>query len=124
MNTNNPIVRKLAETLNARTEAALQALASLDADILNTLAEAEESARERLHAASVQLDTTTTARLRSFQATLDEMVADVLARTTADLLYRVETLACGLYSVPPTVAAVEPLPTHEEILAEGDAWRD
>ena len=104
MTTTNPIVRKLAETLNARTEAALLALASLDAEIMAVLAEAEENARVRFHTAQLELDLTVKERLDSFAGLLADLSADAIGRATCDLLAAIEDFS------PTEAPVVEPTP--------------
>lgn len=110
--TNNPIVRKLAETLNARTEAALLALASLDAEIMAVLDEAEENARVRFHTAQLELDLTVKERLDSFAGLLADLSADAVGRATCDLLAAIDNFS------PTEAPVVEPTP---EPVADPDA---
>ena len=109
MTTTNPIVRKLAETLNARTEAALLALASLDAEIMAVLDEAEENARVRFHTAQLELDLTVKERLDSFAGLLADLSADAIGRATCDLLAAIEDFS------PIVTTASESEPTPEPV---------
>ena len=113
MTTTNPIITRLANVLNAKTEAALQALASLDAEILDTLAEMEEAARARFHLAQVQLDINTKDRLQAFAGMLDNLAADAMGRAVSGLLSSIEELASTIspsMTTQPTTPTVEVIP--------------
>lgn len=100
--TTNPIITRLANVLNAQTEAALANLAALDAQFIEALAEAEESARARFHLAQCQFDINTKDRLQAFQSNLAEMAADAVGRAVSGLLDSIEGLASDLPAVKVT----------------------
>jgi hypothetical protein len=127
MTTTNPLIARLAEILNQKTEAALGQLADLGEAIAETITEHEEAARARIHQAQVGLDIDTADRLKSFEFMLASLSAGAVVKAASTLLERVEAFAgtvAASTAPEPVEASPEPLPTYEEILAEGDGWRE
>ena len=88
----NPMIVKLAETLQARIEASLANLKALDSAIADAVADAEESARNQFFLAQCQVEVNTRDRLAGFASTINELSRDAVARATAGLLDQIEAM--------------------------------
>ncbi len=110
----NPIVRKLAETLEAKTTATVASLHNLRLEIMQAIEHAEDNARSIIHAEQITLDIDVEQALAAFTDRLHEMARDAVGRATGMVLCHVENLAAGL----PTIATTsEPEPEPADINA-------
>lgn len=128
MSTN--IIDRLNETLAAKAEAALSQLAGLEAQVAETIARSEAEATARIEARLQGILGTVETSLAGFEASLGQMTSEAFGKALQGIGQRLEALSPATTSEPaqglPEVVeqTPEPIPTYEEIQAEGDSWKD
>lgn len=92
MNAANPILSKLAATLDARADQALANLADLEQQIQATIIEAEARAKAKVQAAESRIEATVGEALSTADHLVSAMVETALAQAVSNLTYRLDAM--------------------------------